>query len=93
MKFVTLIVAMIVSLSAAAQTTRRATEKSTAHGQQKTSGRKAKLSRAKASAAATDEVITLTDEKAHKAKWTFEEMLKRRLQIDAEEGAALQQKE
>ncbi|GAA4728507.1 hypothetical protein [Flavisolibacter ginsenosidimutans] len=94
MKFVTLVVAaMIVSFSASSQTTHRAAPKSTVQKQQKTKSGKAKPSRTKSSAAKTDEAITLTDEKAHKAKWTFEEMLKRRLQIDAEDGVTVQGKD
>jgi hypothetical protein len=92
MKFVSLVVAaMIISFGADAQTTRGAAEKSAvAHKQQKPKGGKVKPSRKKSTTAATNEVITLTDEKAHKAKWTFEEMLKRRLEIDAEEGVTQQ---
>jgi hypothetical protein len=95
MKFVTLIAAtLIFSASASAQTTRAAAKKSTAaHTQLKTRRGKAKSSRTKSTAAATGEVITLTDEKAHKAAWTFEEMLKRRLEIDTAEGVTVQQNE
>lgn len=93
MKFVTLVVAaMIISFSASSQTTRGAAHKSTAtHSQQKS--QKVKSARSKSSAAKTDETITLTDEKAHKAAWTFEELLKRRLEIDAADNVTVQGKE
>jgi len=87
MKIVSLVItAMILSLSAPAQTTGKSAQKRTvAKVQQKTKARKAKSLKLK-TAAENAEVITLNDEKSHKAKWTFEEMLKRRLEIDAEDG-------
>ena len=91
MKFVTLaLAAMIVSFTASAQTSRNATAKSTAHNGQKTKSGKVKSPGTTSSAAKNDEAITLTDEKAHKAKWTFEELLKRRLEIDAKESTTQQ---
>lgn len=88
MKFVSLVVvAVMFSMGAFAQTTPAAAKKRTATNTQQTAKeRKAKPSETKARAAKHDEVTRLTDEKAHKAKWTFEQMLQRRLEIDAEEG-------
>ena len=87
MKLVTLaIVAMFISFSAPAQTGSKELQKRTVQKiQQKKKSKTAKFDRPKATAQNTD-VTTLTDERAHKAKWSFEEMLKRRLEIDAEEG-------
>jgi hypothetical protein len=88
MKFVTLVIsAMIISFNAAAQTTGHAAQKRTAAKvQQKAQGRKAKSFTPKATAEDAD-VTTLKDERAYKAKWSFEEILKRRQEIDAENGA------
>jgi|GEM_PF-6683641 len=88
MKFVSLVLTvMLISFGASAQTTRNASEKSAiAQAQKKTKFQKAKSSRTKAAAAKNSEVTTLTDERTYKAKWTFEEMLKRRMEIDAEKG-------
>lgn len=85
---------MILSFSAAAQTTGNAAEKRTvAKIQQKTKGQKVKSSGSKPAVAENRDVTTLRDEKAYKAKWTFEEMLKRRLEIDAEDGERQKRKE
>jgi hypothetical protein len=95
MKFVTLVMAaMIISFSCAAQTTGDAAQKRTAAKiQQKTKGQKAKPSGSKAAATKKVDVTTLTDEKAYKAKWTFETMLMRRMEIDAEAAQRQQRKE
>ena len=94
MKFVTLVMAaMIISFSCAAQTTGNAAQKRTAAKiQKKTKSQKAK-SGSKAATAVNADVITLTDEKAYKAKWTFETMLMRRMEIDAEAAQRQQRKE
>lgn len=94
MKFVSLVVAVIMmSFSASAQTTRDASKESAvAQVQQKKNG-KAKSSKSKIGTAVNTDVITLRDEKSHKAKWTFEEMLKRRMEIDAEKGERVLRKE
>jgi hypothetical protein len=88
MKFVTLvIIAMTISFGAPAQTSGTAAQKRTvAKTQQKTKGGKAKSSGSKAAAAKNGDATTLSDEKSYKAKWTFEQMLMRRLEIDAEAG-------
>ena len=93
MKFVSLVIAaMILALGADAQTANGKTEKTTVVKQQKkTKGKKAKSSRTKSTALKNSELIQLTDEKSYKAKWTFEEMLKRRLEIDAEDESVTQQ--
>lgn len=81
-----MIAAMILSFSAAAQTTGDEAGKRTAgKTQQKQKAQKAKSSRKKSSAK-NNGVTTLSDEKTYKAKWTFEQMLMRRMEIDAEEG-------
>ena len=94
MKFVTLVMAaMIISFGAAAQATGDPAQKRTvAKVQQKTKGQKAK-SRSKAAAGKNVGVTTLTDERAHKAKWTFEQMLMRRMEIDAEDAQRQQKKQ
>jgi uncharacterized protein YxeA len=86
MKTVSLVVtAMMLFIGAAAQTIRSAAPKRTvAHLQQKTKKHKVKLSATTASAGKNGEVVTLWDETAYKAKAGFEEMLMRRLEIDAE---------
>ena len=85
-----LVVTMFLSFGAAAQTTSKATPKRTvAKTHQKQKIKKAKTIKLKTKAENTD-VTTLVDEKAHKAKWSFDEMLKRRLEIDAEEGESQQ---
>ena len=87
MKFVTLVViGILISFGASAQTTDSKAENRTAtQKQQKTKGKKAKQAKTKVLAPKNVDVVTLTDEKAHKAKWTFEEMLRRRLEVDAED--------
>ena len=86
MKFVTLIlIGMMISFSATAQSTSNTAEKTATQKQQKTKGKKAKPAKTKVLALKNVDVVTLTDEKAHKAKWTFEEMLRRRLEVDAED--------
>ena len=87
MKFVSLVIAaMMFSFSASAQTTDSAAGKKTeVKTQQKKKGGKAK-SGTKVAAQKNSDVTTLTDERTYKAKWTFEEMLKRRMEIDAEKG-------
>ena len=88
MKFVTLaVMAIMISFGAASQTTRTAPQKSAVtQVQQKKKVQKAKSSKTKLSASKKGDVTTLTDEKAYKAKWSFEQMLLRRLEIDAEES-------
>lgn len=88
MKFVSLvIIATIFSFGASAQTAVDVTEKenSVAKVQQKKKTAKAKASRTKRWAKG-GETTTLSDERSYKAKWTFEQMLKRRMEIDAEDG-------
>jgi hypothetical protein len=87
MKFVSLvIIATIFSFGASAQTAADVTEKNTvAKVQQKKKTAKAKASRTKRWAKG-GETTTLSDERSYKAKWTFEQMLKRRMEIDAEDG-------
>lgn len=95
MKFVSLVIAAVMlSFSADAQSAPDAAEKRTVgNTQQKPKSQKAKFRKAKSTAAKNVDVVTLTDERAYKAKWTFEEMLKRRLEIDAEDGKKQQRKE
>jgi len=95
MKFVSLVIAaMILSLGADAQTANGKTEKTTIVKQQKkTKGKTVKSSRTKSTALKNSELIQLTDEKSYTAKWTFEEMLKRRLEIDAEDVETVTQNE
>ncbi|HEV7330228.1 MAG TPA: hypothetical protein VGN63_04250 [Flavisolibacter sp.] len=90
MKFVSLVIlTMMISVGAAAQTTGDATpKKPVANVQQK-----GKDGKAKPAAAKDGTVTTLRDEKAYQAKWTFEEMLMRRLEIGAEEAQSKQRKE
>jgi hypothetical protein len=93
MKFVSLMITgLFITFSAAAQTTDTSTVQKTtvANVQPPTKGKKAKAARAKAAADTT--VTILADEKSYKAKWSFEQMLQRRLEIDAEEGERVQQK-
>lgn len=93
MKFVTLVISTIIfSATASAQTTQSA-KKSTAHSQQKIKLHKPKSSPATRALAKKDETITLTDEKSYRAKWSFEEMLLRAVEVDAARGAAKQQTE
>jgi hypothetical protein len=75
---------MIISFSAGAQSTGNATKSRVVKIQQKT--KKQKKGPPQLKGAANTDLTTLQDEKAHKAKWTFEEMLQRRLEIEAEEG-------
>ena len=87
MKFVSLLItAMILSMSAPAQTTGKSVKKTAVAKVQQKKSKKATSLKFKPVNAGNAETITLNDEKAHKAKWTFEEMLKRRLEIDAEDG-------
>jgi hypothetical protein len=92
MKFVNLMITgLFLSFSAAAQTTDSAAQKTTvANVQPPAKSKKAKAARAKATADTT--VYTLVDVRTYKAKWSFEQMLQRRLEIDAEEGERVQQK-
>lgn len=87
MKFVSLvIIATIFSFGASAQIVAGVTEKNTvAKVQQKKKTAKAKTSRSKRWTKG-GETTTLSDERSYKAKWTFEQMLKRRMEIDAEDG-------
>lgn len=89
MKFVTLMVtALVLSLSTAAQNTPEASPRKTVtQKQQKKKSPQAKSSRAKAPSAKNTAVTVLVDEKSHNAKWSFEQMLARRMEIDAEDGA------
>ena len=85
---------MIISFGAPAQTTGHTAQKRTVvKTQQKTKKQKTKTSETKAAAAEGVDITTLKDEKAHKAKRSFEEMLRRRLEVDAEEGERQQRKE
>lgn len=88
MKFVSLVViSMIFSIAASAQNAPVATEKRTAaQNHQKIKVKKARSVKKKTPVAKGEDVITLNDEKSYKAKWTFEEMLKRRLEVDAAEN-------
>jgi hypothetical protein len=93
MKFVSLMITgLFITFSAAAQTTDSSTAKKTtvANVQPPAKGKKAKAARAKAAADTT--ITTLVDVRTYKAKWSFEQMLQRRLEIDAEEGERVQQK-
>lgn len=95
MKFVSLMIAaMFLTLGADAQSANGKTVKTTVVKQQKkTKGKKVKSSHTKSTALKDSELIQLTDEKSYKAKWTFEEMLKRRLEIDAEDVETVTQNE
>ncbi len=78
------IMATIVSFSASAQTTDgRAKKRAVAKIQQK-----ATIRQVKTPTAETGGITVLYDEKAYKAKRSFEEMLTRRLAVDAEEAEA-----
>ncbi len=95
MKFVSLvIVVLMISCSAAAQTTRHAAEKGgVVKTQQKLKSGKAKTARTKGSPAKNGDVVTLTDETSNKAKQSFEQLLMRRLEVDAEEGERERQRQ
>ena len=88
MKFVSLVVsAMILSVGASAQPSDRAAKKEpVAKTAPKAKKQKPKLQGKKSAADQTADVITLTDEKAYQAKSSFERMLLRRIEVDAEEG-------
>lgn len=93
MKLVSLVATcMFISFSAAAQTSSKAANKSSvAHVQKKAKVAKSKSSTTKVAGAKNVDVTTLTDEKSYKAKWTFEQMLQRRLEVDAEDAEKAKQ--
>lgn len=93
MKFVSLVVtAILLSLGASAQEAGSAAEKEPViKTEKKTRKQKAKLSDKKGLAPKEAHVITLTDEKAYQAKSSFEQILLRRIEVDAEVSARARQ--
>ncbi len=91
MKFVSLVITtLVLTLGADAQTVTDKRERTTVVKQQKnTKGKKAGSSRTKSTAAKGTERIQLTDERSYRAKWTFEEMLNRYLEMNAKDAEAV----
>lgn len=93
MKFVSLlIIVSMISFGASAQTASDTAENSKVVKTQKKAKKQKALLKKKLRSAKNSDVTTLSDEKAYKAKWTFESMLMRRLEIDAAEGERKRQK-